>query len=195
MSLFTKQKGAVAKLSFATALYSLIFKYNYLQLNTSLTEKSTIFPRIFTFPQTISLSNTKKSVMRGHTFIGLALQNIPRNHGWIAFPPYPLARIAAASSARLQTILTLERAHTRPYTDLRYTQIRPQTPGSLALISGRLRGTFPLGLPECIRQTALPCVRGPDRAPRLRRGCCWLAALCLGVLQQLFDLSAAKVPN
>ena len=39
-----------------------------------------------------------------------------------------------------------------------------------SLISGRLRGTFPLGLPECIRQTALPSVRGPDRAPRLRRG-------------------------
>ena len=36
-----------------------------------------------------------------------------------------------------------------------------------SLISGRLRGTFPLGLPECIRQTALPSVRGPDRA----RGC------------------------
>ena len=39
-----------------------------------------------------------------------------------------------------------------------------------SLISGRLRGTFPLGLPECIRQTALPSVRGPDRASRLRRG-------------------------
>ena len=36
-----------------------------------------------------------------------------------------------------------------------------------SLIYGRLRGTFPLGLPECIRQTALPSVRGPDRA----RGC------------------------
>ena len=37
----------------------------------------------------------------------------------------------------------------------------PQTPGA-SLISVRLRGTFPLGLPEYIRQTALSCVRGPD---------------------------------
>jgi len=41
----------------------------------------------------------------------------------------------------------------------------PQTPGA-SLISVRLRGTFPLGLPEYIRQTALSCVRGPDRALR-----------------------------
>ena len=41
----------------------------------------------------------------------------------------------------------------------------PQTPGT-SLISWLLRGTFPLGLPECIRQTAWPCVRGPDRAAR-----------------------------
>ena len=37
----------------------------------------------------------------------------------------------------------------------------PQTPGA-SLNSVRLRGTFPLGLPEYIRQTALSCVRGPD---------------------------------
>jgi len=30
-----------------------------------------------------------------------------------------------------------------------------------------LRGTFPLGLPECIRQTAFPCVRGADRPSRV----------------------------
>ena len=51
------------------------------------------------------------------------------------------------------------------------------------------------GLPECIRQTALPSVRGPDRAPRLCRGCCWLATLSLLVLQQplqkVFSLSQA----
>ena len=41
----------------------------------------------------------------------------------------------------------------------------PQTPGA-SLNSVRLRGTFPLGLPEYIRQTALSCVRGPDRALR-----------------------------
>ena len=66
-----------------------IFKYTYLQLNTSLTEKSIIFSRIFTFSQTISLSNTKKSVMRGRAFVGLALRNISRNHGGIAYPPNP----------------------------------------------------------------------------------------------------------
>ena len=29
--------------------------------------------------------------MRVHTFVGLALQNIPRSHGRIAFPPPPFA--------------------------------------------------------------------------------------------------------
>ena len=77
------------KTQFCNSPIFFIFKYNYLQLNTSLTEKSTIFPGIFTFPQTISLSNTKKSVMRGRAFIGLALRNIPRNHGGIAYPPNP----------------------------------------------------------------------------------------------------------
>jgi len=47
-----------------------------------------------------------------------------------------------------------------------------------------LRRTFPLGLPEFIRQTAFPCVRGlprrivmkagPDRPiAACRRVCCW----------------------
>ena len=103
--------------------------------------------------------------------------------GGLLTPRTPVAHLAAASSARLRTILTLERAHTRPYTAWRKRQAALRRRVA-SLISGRLRGTFPLGLPECIRQTALPCVRGPDRAPRLRRGGCWLAALCLGVLQQ-----------
>ena len=55
-----------------------------------------------------------------------------------------------------------------------------------SLIYGRLRGTFPLGLPECIRQTALPSVRGPDRASRLRRVGCWSATSHLKSLQQPF---------
>ena len=63
--------------------------------------------------------------------VGLPLWNIPRNHGWIAFPPYPLAQIAAASSARLRTILTLERAHTRPYTILRQAVKSPSDAGWL----------------------------------------------------------------
>ena len=98
--------------------------------------------------------------MRGRAFVCLALRSIPRNHGWIAYPPYPLARIAAASSARLRTILTLERAHTRPYTAWRKRQAALRRRVA-SLISGRRRGTFPLGLPECIRQTPLPCDRGP----------------------------------
>ena len=76
--IFEKGKRGCCKTEFCNNLIFFIFKYNYLQLNTSLTEKSTIFSRIFTFPQTISLSNTKKSVMRGRAFIGLALRNIPR---------------------------------------------------------------------------------------------------------------------
>ena len=66
--------GAAAKLNFATASVFFIFKHIYLQLNTLLPDKSTIFAAIFTFLQTNSLSNTKKSVMRGRAFIGLALQ-------------------------------------------------------------------------------------------------------------------------
>jgi len=46
-----------------------------------------------------------------------------------------------------------------------FPQKFPQTPGA-SLNSVRLRGTFPLGLPEYIRQTALSCVRGADRALR-----------------------------
>ena len=54
----------------------------------------------------------------------------------------------------------------------------PQTPGA-SLNSVRLRGTFPLGLPEYIRQTALSCVRGPHlRFAAFRRMSCWRASLC-----------------
>ena len=169
-------KSGCCKTQFCNTPIFFIFKYNYLQLNTSLTEKSTIFSRIFTFPQTISLSNTKKSVMRGHTFIGLALRNIPRNHGWIAFPPYPLARIAAASSARLQTFLTLS-GRIRALTRICVARKSALRRREASLISGRLRGVFPLGLPEFIRQTALPSVRGPDRA----RGCA--AVLLVSIIQ------------
>ena len=153
-------------LKFCNTLIFFIFKYNYLQLNTSLTEKSTIFPRIFTFPQTISLSNTKKSVMRGRAFIGLALRNIPRNHGWIAFPPYPLARIAATSSARLRTILTLERAHTRPYTAWRKRQaaLRCRVPSAHLRsasrnLSARFAGMYPANYPP-LRSRPTPALRG-----------------------------------
>ena len=103
--------------------------------------------------------------------------------GGLLSPRDPFAQVAATSSARCLAFLTLKRAHTRPYTILRLAVKSPSDAGSLALISGRLRGTFPLGLPECIRQTALPSVRGPHLRSRLRRGCCWSATFCLKVLQ------------
>ena len=128
-SFFQTFYGAVAKLNFATASVFFIFKHIYLQLNTLLPDKSTIFAAIFAFPQTISLSNIKKSSdARTNLFLS-ALRNIPRNHGGLLTPRIPVAHLAATSSARCLAFLTLERAHTRPYTDLRYTQIRPQTPG------------------------------------------------------------------
>ena len=42
--------------------------------------------------------------------------------GGLLTPRTPVAHLAAASSARLRTILTLERAHTRPYTAWRKRQ-------------------------------------------------------------------------
>ena len=101
--------------------------------------------------------------------------------GGLLTPRTPVAHLAATSSARCLAFLTLERAHTRPYTILRQAVKSPSDAGSLALISGRLRGTFPLGLPECIRQTSFTCVRGANRAC-----CCWLAILFAGLLQISF---------
>ena len=66
-----------------------IFKYNYLQLNTSLTEKSTIFSRIFTFPQTISLSNTKKVSDARTRFYWLGITKYSAQPRVDCFPPVP----------------------------------------------------------------------------------------------------------
>ena len=134
------------------------------------TQKNPRFFPICTFPQTTSLSNTKKSSDARTNLSLSALRNIPRTTGGLLTPRPPVAHLAAISSARCLAFLTLERAHTRPYTILRQAVKSPSNAGALALIYGRLRGTFPLGLPECIRQTLLPSVRGPDRASRLRRG-------------------------
>ena len=147
-------------------------------LNASLSEKAHVFFSISTFPQTTSLSNTKKSVMRGRAFIGLALRNIPRNHGGIAYPPNPRRSFGRSIQREITNDPYIRAGAYAPlhdFTACRKIALRRRV---ASLISGRHRGTFPLGLPECIRQTALPCVRGPDRATRLRRGCCWLAALC-----------------
>ena len=172
------------KTQFCNSPIFFIFKYTYLQLNTSLTEKSIIFSRIFTFPQTISLSNTKKSVMRGRAFVGLALRKIPRNHGGLAYPPNPRRSFGRSIQREITNDPYIRAGAYAPLHDFTASRKIALRRRVASLISGRLRGTFPLGLPECIRQTALPCVRGPDRAPRLHRGGCWLAALCLGVLQQ-----------
>ena len=104
--------------------------------------------------------------------------------GGLLTPRTPVAHLAATSSARCLAFLTLERAHTRPYTILRQAVKSPSDAGRLRSSTTRLRGTFPLGFPECIRQTALPSVRGPHLRSRLRRGCCWLALFSLKDLQQ-----------
>ena len=167
---FQKTEKVCCTTQFCNRPIFFTFKYNYLQLNTSLTEKSTIFSRIFTFPQTISLSNTKKSVMRGHAFIGLALRNIPRNHGGIAYPPNPRRSFGRSIQREITNDPYIRAGAYAPLHGLAQTPSRPQTPGGFAHLRQGFCGTFPLGLPECIRQTPLPCVRGPDRASRLRRG-------------------------
>ena len=162
--------GAVAKLNFATVSVFLIFKHIYLQLNTLLPDKSTIFAAIFTFHQTNSLSNAKKSSNARTHFCWLGITKHSAQPRGDCLPPEPPSLIWPQHPARdYERSFSLERAHTRPYTAWRKRQAALRRRVA-SLISGRLRGTFPLGLPECIRQTALPCVRGPDRASRLRRG-------------------------
>ena len=109
---------------------------SYLQSNAPLSDnKSTILVAIFTFPQTESLSNIKSQVMRGQTYYSRALGYIPRSHGGS---------------------LALELAYTRPYTVWRKVRRRV----SRAHFRQGFCGTFLPGLPECIRQSVLPC-RGP----------------------------------
>ena len=74
--------------------------------------------------------------------------------GGLLTPRTPVAHLAATSSARCLAFLTLERAHTRPYTDLRFTQIRPHTPGGFAHLrsasrnlSARFAGMYPANCP------------------------------------------------
>ena len=65
------------------------FQAQFLQINTLLSEKIPVFFPICTFPQTTSLSNTKKSSdARTNLFLSV-LRNIPRSHGGIAYPPNP----------------------------------------------------------------------------------------------------------
>jgi hypothetical protein len=92
--------------------------------------------------------------MRGQTVVGLPLLNIPHTTGGLLSPRDPFAQVAATSSARCLAFLTLKRAHTRPYTDLRFAQIRPQTPGGFAHLrsasrnlSARFAGMYPANCP------------------------------------------------
>ena len=77
------------KTQFCNSPIFFIFKYNYLQINTSLTEKSTIFPGIFTFPQTISLSNTKKFSDARTRFCWLGITKNSAQPRVDCFPPVP----------------------------------------------------------------------------------------------------------
>ena len=157
----TVPSGAVAKLSFATALY-------FLFLSTFIiNRKKYHLSRNFYFSSNNFFEQYKKVSDARTRFYWLGITITFRAAtGGLLTPRTPVAHLAAASSARLRTILTLERAHTRPYTAWRKRQAALRRRGA-SLISGRLRGTFPLGLPEFIRQTALPCVRGAHL--RLRR--------------------------
>ena len=119
--------------------------------------------------------------MRGQTVVGLPLLNIPHTTGGLLSPRDPFALVAATSSARCLAFLTLKRAHTRPYTDLRFTQIRPHTPGGFA----HLRQGFAEPFRSVCRNASgkLPshpfaALTGLAAAPR----CCWLATLSLKVL-------------
>ena len=135
-----------------------------------LSEKNPRFFPIFTFPQTTSLSNTKKSSdARTNLFLS-ALRNIPRSHGGIAYPPNPRRSFGRNIQREMPGVPYIRAGAYAPLHDFTASRKIALIRRVASLIYGRLRGTFPLGLPECIRQTALPSVRGPDRAPRLRRG-------------------------
>ena len=122
--------------------------------------------------------------MRGHTYLRLALQYIPRNHGGIAYPPNPRRSFGRNIQREMPGVPYIRAGAYAPLHDFTASRKIALIRRVASLIYGRLRGVLPLGLPECIRQTALPSVRGPDRASRLRRECCWLALFSLKVLPQ-----------
>ena len=103
--------------------------------------------------------------------------------GGLLTPRTPVAHLAATSRARCLAFLTLERAHTRPYTILRQAVKSPSDAGWLR--------SSPVGFAEPFRSVCrnvsgkLPshpfaALTGLAAAPR----CCWLASFCLKVLQQ-----------
>ena len=113
----------------------------------------------------LQCTNIKKGCVARQTnsFQHYYIRRAPR--GKLLFPPRPPCS-EAASSAMPSNGLYIRAGTAVPLpTFAENPQKFPQTPGA-SLNSVRLRGTFPLGLPEYIRQTALSCVRGPDRALR-----------------------------
>ena len=166
----------------ATPLF-FIFKHNYLQLNVPLSEKSTAFFSICTFSQTKSLSSTQKSSdARTNLFLS-ALRNIPRSHGGIAYPPNP----RRSFGRNIQREITNDPyIRAGAYAPLHGFACNANPPSD----AGWLRSS-PVGFAEPFRSVCrnvsgkLPshpfaALTGLAAAPR----CCWLATLCLKVLQQ-----------
>ena len=161
-----------------------IFKYNYLQLNTSLTEKVTIFPGIFTFPHTISLSNTKKVGDARTHFCWLGITKHSAQPRGDCLPPEP----PCSDRRGIQREITnAPYIRAGAYAPLHGFACNANPPSD----AGWLRSS-PVGVAEPFRSVyrnvsgklPSPAFAAHTCAPRLCRGCCWLAALCLGVLQQ-----------
>ena len=112
------------------------------------------FPNLY-FSSNHFFEQYKKSpVMRGQTCFCQHYGIFRAATGGLLTPRTPVAHLAATSSARCLAFLTLERAHTRPYTDLRKAQIRPHTPGGFAHLrsasrnlSARFAGMYPANCP------------------------------------------------
>ena len=92
------------------------------------------------------------------------------------------------------------------YTALTTADAVPSNAEELRSTPEMLRGTFPLGLPECIRQTAFPCVRGlprriamkagPDRPiAACRRVSCWQTASTVLQQPRLLPLIPVLLPR
>ena len=91
-------------------------------------------PRFFpicTFPQTTLEAIQKSPVMRGQTCFCQHYGIFRAATGGLLTPRTPVAHLAATSSARCLAFLTLERAHTRPYTILRQAVKSPSNAGWL----------------------------------------------------------------
>ena len=105
--------------------------------------------------------------MRGQTCFCQHYGIFRATHGGIAYPPNPRRSFGRNIQREMPDVPYIRAGAYAPVHDFTASRKIALKRRVASLIYGRLRGTFPLGLPECIRQTALPSVRGPDRA----RGC------------------------